>query len=43
MTTIKKISDEEIEIVSETKVTISKEKLLKDKAEIDTLLAEFEK
>jgi len=42
METINKISDEEIEIVTEIKRKVSKTNLLKQKERIENLLKEFE-
>ena len=43
MTTIKKISDTELEITKQRVRIVSKEELLVEKERIDNLLAEFEK
>ena len=43
MATINKIDEEKLEIVTEIRTEITKEKLLEDKAEIEELLKNFDK
>ena len=43
MATIKKIDEEKLEIVTEIRTEVTKEKLLADKAEIEELLKNFDK